>query len=343
MTRHLGLALVILGLLVSASAFSGWNPELVWPAGLLSLGGLILRRQVSGATSTFREGWQGYAVLLGGLVAIGAGAVILAVSLGSGSGATIPLGGFLVLLVLVGVTSPFWWRLIRNLDRERQARTRSEERTVVAAHLHDSVLQTLALIQNSDDPRRMRALARRQERELRNWLDPDRVSRSGDGIRGRLDSLASDVEQLYGIEVRVVVVGDGVVDPGVEAALGATREAVVNSAKHSGADIVDVYAEVGETSLEVFIRDRGRGFDPGDVAPDRRGIRDSIEGRILGVGGEVTVRSVKGEGTEIEISVVRRPSRPVDSLSRPPDPDRFGRPVTEAERGEPAVGLEEPA
>lgn len=309
-TRHLGLALVVLGLVAASAAVSGWNQRYVWASGLLSLGGLIVRRQVAGSSSTSREGPRGYMLLLGGLAAIGAGAVILTISLGAGTQTTVPLGAFLVLLALAALTSPLWWRLIRNLDRERQARTRSEERTAVAAHLHDSVLQTLALIQNTDDPRRMRALARRQERELRNWLDPDRVSRTGGGIRGRLDRLASDIEELYGLEVRVVVVGDGVVDAGVEAALGATREAVVNSAKHSGVDGVDVYAEVGAERLDVFIRDRGRGFEPDLVAGDRRGIRHSIEGRVLGAGGRVRIRSSKGEGTEIEITVPLNTSGP---------------------------------
>jgi signal transduction histidine kinase len=199
-------------------------------------------------------------------------------------------------------------RLVRERDSEQQARVRSDERAEVAAHLHDSVLQTLSLIQrNADDPQTMLTLARRQERELRNWLDPDRASRVGESIRGRLDQLATDVEELHGVPVEVVTAGDCLVDETISAALDATREATVNAAKHSGAEQVDVYAEVSDTMVEFFIRDAGCGFVREQINGDRRGLKESILGRMERAGGTAIVSSDVGEGTEIEISIARTP------------------------------------
>lgn len=223
--------------------------------------------------------------------------------------------GFNGLLVLAGsasivlaVSAPWWLRLVRERDSERQARVRSDERAEVAAHLHDSVLQTLSLIQrNADDPQTMLTLARRQERELRNWLDPDRASRVGESIRGRLDQLATDVEELHGVPVEVVTAGDCLVEEGISAALDATREATVNAAKHSGAEQIDIYAEVSDTLVEFFIRDAGCGFVRDQINGDRRGLKESILGRMERAGGTAVVSSDLGEGTEIEISIARTP------------------------------------
>jgi signal transduction histidine kinase len=244
-----------------------------------------------------------------GLLLVVAGLVVLLVQL-------MPLWELIgiddVLLVaglaflIVALSAPWWLRLVRNRDQERQARVRSEERAEVAAHLHDSVLQTLSLIQrNADDPQAMVNLARRQERELRNWLDPDRASRVGESIRGQLDQIATDVEQLHGVPVEVVVAGDCLVDEALAAALDATREATVNGAKHSGAEQVDIYVEVGEELVEFFVRDAGCGFVGDQVGDDRRGIRESIVGRMERAGGLAKVLSEPGEGTEVEISVLR--------------------------------------
>ncbi|MEM7272857.1 MAG: PspC domain-containing protein [Actinomycetota bacterium] len=218
--------------------------------------------------------------------------------------------------VVLAVSAPWWLRLVFDRDRERQARIRSDERAEVAAHLHDSVLQTLSLIQrNADDPQKMMSLARRQERELRNWLDPDRASRVGESIRGRLDQMATDVEQLHGVPVEVVTAGDCLVDEGIAAALDATREATVNAAKHSGAEQIDVYAEVGPDQVEFFVRDAGCGFAKEAVNGDRRGLRESILGRMERVGGTAIVHSDLGEGTEVEISIARR-----SDAGQPPPP-----------------------
>lgn len=226
--------------------------------------------------------------------------------------AGIGIDGVLILVgassIAVALSAPWWLRLARERDSERQARVRSDERAEVAAHLHDSVLQTLSLIQrNADDPQTMVTLARRQERELRNWLDPDRASRIGESIRGRLDQLATDVEELHGVSVEVVTAGDCLVDDGISAALDATREATVNAAKHSGTEQIDVYAEVSETSVEFFVRDSGCGFVPEEINGDRRGVTESIIGRMERAGGQAVIHSDPGEGTEIEISIDRKP------------------------------------
>lgn len=233
--------------------------------------------------------------------------------------AGIGFNGLLVLagsaFIFVGISAPWWLRLARDRDLERQARVRSDERADVAAHLHDSVLQTLSLIQrNADDPQTMVTLARRQERELRNWLDPDRASRVGESIRGRLDQIATDVEELHGVPVEVVTAGDCLVDERISAALDAAREATVNAAKHSGAPQVDIYAEVSDELVEFFIRDSGVGFDRDQIEDDRRGLKESIVGRMERAGGMATVMSDLGEGTEIEISIARRTGPQPDGL-----------------------------
>ncbi len=175
----------------------------------------------------------------------------------------------------------------------------------MAAHLHDSVLQTLALIQKVEDRQTAINLARRQERELRNWLDPGRASRFGGSIRGRLDQMASDVEELHGIPVEVVTVGDVLVDEPIIALLNAGREACVNAARHSGTKRIDVFAEVGDDDVTLFVRDTGKGFDPDTVDPDRRGLRESIVGRMERAGGGAMIYSEPGQGTEVELTIPR--------------------------------------
>ena len=83
----------------------------------------------------------------------------------------------------------------------------------------------------------------------------------------------------------------------------AAREAITNAAKHSGASTVDVYAEATASGVEIFVRDRGTGFDPARVAEDRHGVRSSIIGRMQRHGGDASVRSTPGEGTEVRLSL----------------------------------------
>ncbi|MGH8961550.1 MAG: ATP-binding protein [Jatrophihabitantaceae bacterium] len=216
--------------------------------------------------------------------------------------------GFLAMVVtIIGlalVTGPLWIRLMSQLGAERSERIRSQERADIAAHLHDSVLQTLALIQrNAGSPREVSRLARGQERELRNLLYGTRTT-SGQ-LASELRVAAAEVEDSYAISVEIVLVGDAVLDDGLAAAAAASREALVNAAKHAGVTTVSLYAEVEADSVSIFVKDRGVGFDVDAIAEDRQGVRSSIIGRIQRHGGQVTVRSQPGGGTEVEIRMPR--------------------------------------
>jgi signal transduction histidine kinase len=211
---------------------------------------------------------------------------------------------FAVIVVLAGsvlLFGPWWLRMAQALTAERTARIRAQERAEVAAHLHDSVLQTLALIQRrADDPAEVAQLARRQERDLRAWLNQDATA-AADTLDGALVRAAAEVEAQHGIEIEVVCVGDRGLDGNTAALVAAAREAMTNAAKFAGAGRVDVYAEASEERAEVFVRDRGAGFDPGTVPADRRGVRESIVGRMARHGGRAEVRSAPGQGTEVEL------------------------------------------
>jgi signal transduction histidine kinase len=209
---------------------------------------------------------------------------------------------------LAVITGPWWLRMGHDLARERRERIRSEERAEVAAHLHDSVLQTLALIQrNADDPRTVVTMARRQERELRSWLyhghqpaDPATAHPAGT-LAAALTRTAEEVEVDHGVTIDVVAVGDAPLDDRREAVVAAAREAMVNAAKWSGAASVSVYLEVADGDVKVFVRDWGRGFDPAAVADDRHGLRESITGRMVRHGGQAVVRTGPDDGTEIQL------------------------------------------
>lgn len=205
------------------------------------------------------------------------------------------------------ILAPFIWRLGRSLAAERAERIRSQERAEMAAHLHDSVLQTLTLMQkHADDPREVAALARRQERELRGWLDAGRPGTVAGGLAAALRGAAEDVEDAYRIEAEVVTVGDCELDEGATALVSAAREALTNAAKFAGdAGPISVYAEVGPEAIEAFVRDRGPGFDLDQVPADRRGVRESIIGRMRRHGGDATIASMPGSGTEVALSIAR--------------------------------------
>ncbi len=220
------------------------------------------------------------------------------------------LGGIAVAgLVLVGagiVFAPIISSLASDLLAERRRRIRSEERAEMAAHLHDSVLQMLALIQKRSNDPSVVSLARRQERELRTWLFDDRAMKPNLGFRAGLEAAMAEVEERYELPVEVVVVGDCPTDDDVAALLRAAREAATNAAVHSTAARVDVYGEVGPDTIEVFVRDQGIGFVVDDIDDDRAGVRDSILGRLERHGGTATVCSEPGQGTEIELRLPRR-------------------------------------
>jgi signal transduction histidine kinase len=205
----------------------------------------------------------------------------------------------------VGVIfGPFAWRLLGQLGQERAERIRSQERAEMAAHLHDSVLQTLALIQRAEGPRDMVALARNQERELRAWLI-GRSPPADDTVAGAIEKAAAAVELNLKVPVEVVTVGDAPLDDRLRAIVDATREATLNAAKHSGAAQISVYVEVEPGAVTAYVRDQGTGFDPDGVAPDRRGISESIRGRMQRAGGSATILSEPEGGTEVQLTMPR--------------------------------------
>jgi signal transduction histidine kinase/phage shock protein PspC (stress-responsive transcriptional regulator) len=212
----------------------------------------------------------------------------------------------IVATVLGLLMVPWFVRLGSNLSFERAARIREQERAELAAHLHDSVLQTLALIQKrAGDPREVAGLARQQERELRSWLLERPDPREGASVAAALERVAAEVEELHRVPIEVVTVGDGPLNGRLEALVQAAREAMTNAAKFASSERVDLYAEVEPDRVEVFVRDRGVGFDPDAIPSDRRGVRDSIIGRMERHNGRAAVHSRPGEGTEIELVMER--------------------------------------
>ena len=245
----------------------------------------------------------------------GASAVLLAVGVGwllsehESLALLRPLTGLvLIAAAIVLLLGPWWLRIARDLVLERQARARAEERADIAAHMHDSVLQTLALIQRrAADPNAVVQLARAQERELRSWLFEGRspgdteVTSFAEGIR----EIQRDVEARHGVPVEIVTVGDCALDEHLSALLAAAKEATVNAAKWSGAGVISVFAEVEPDKVDVAVRDRGKGFDPDAVPEDRKGVAESIRGRMARHGGEATVQSAPGEGTKVTLTMPR--------------------------------------
>ena len=284
------------------------------PSLLACFGAALLWRQ---ASETERERWRrlsssslaagatdriGWLRIIAGVTLVLAGAVFILARAGlSAAGA-----GLAAVLVTAGglalITGPWWLKLVRELSTERRERIRNEERADIAAHLHDSVLQTLALIQrNAHQPREVARLARSQERELRTKLYGTGVPNGQFGAA--LHAAAAEVEDTYAITVDVVVVGDHPLDARLDALVAASREALVNAAKHAQVTTVSVYAELAADSASVFVRDRGAGFDPARIDPSRQGIRGSIVGRWQRQHGTATIRSSPGQGTEVQLRV----------------------------------------
>ena len=198
------------------------------------------------------------------------------------------------------VFGPWVWRLFGDLSTERRERIRSEERAEVAAHLHDSVLQTLALIQRSNDSKKMVTLARAQERELRSWLYTSGET-SDASLEAALQTAASRIEADHDVPLEVVVVGDRAIGPRGAALVQAATEAMTNAATHSGADRVSVYAEATDETIDVWISDQGLGFDVDEVPEERLGISESIVGRMQRHRGTTEINSKPGEGTEVHL------------------------------------------
>jgi signal transduction histidine kinase/phage shock protein PspC (stress-responsive transcriptional regulator) len=336
-TLATGLASLLIAVLVLMSLVgAGWIGSFAWSVVISVVAIVLISRnapadeQVTlrrladpfiGFTGDARRSRVALRALVASLLLIAGVSVLL---LGHTSAAVFrPLAGVaLVIAAMVVVLGPWWLRAGRDLVDERQARVRAEERADMASRVHDSVLQTLALIQHrAGEPQQVIQLARAQERELRSWLFDGRAPGSlgtDTTFAGGVRLIQSDVEAQHGVTVEVVTVGDCALDEDLQALLAAAREATVNAAKWSGVQVISIYAEVEPAEVSLFVRDRGRGFDPMAVPADRRGLSESIRARMTRHGATATVQSVPGEGTEVRLSMARAIG--VNPLPPPPPP-----------------------
>lgn len=312
----LALGALLLGVVLGFEALFGAG-ALFWPALLALVGVALLWRQAdeaqherwldsSGRIDPFKAvfgdgGWASYVRVFAGLALVAAALVVFAIFTGQVQYAgPVLLAGLLGVAGLAIVVGPWVVRLVNDLGAERVERVRTQERADMAAHLHDSVLQTLAMIQkNAGDTALVTRLARAQERDLRSWLF-DSVG-TDVTLAGELRAVAALVEDSHGIVVDVVAVGDTPMTEALKPITDATREALTNAAKHAGVGRVDVYAEVSPSTVDVFVRDRGAGFDPAAIPDGRHGVRGSIVDRLARHGGRGEVRSTPGDGTEVRL------------------------------------------
>ncbi len=320
------IPVLLLVQVLAGSRHIGYLGSISWPIFLVAAGAILISRNASEdergwishelvpmlhVGTRHRTRWSIVARIVVGL-AVGIGGALL-LFLGHPTGALVGpiVGSLLVVAALVVLFGPWWLGLIRDLLAERQARALAEERAQMAAHVHDSVLQTLALIQRSaDDPQHVVRLARAQERELRSWLfggrPPGTVGEDASTLAEGIEVIQRQIEADHGVTIQVVVVGDCPLSDPLRALLDAAREATVNAAKWSGAPQVAIFAEVDAGSVMLYVRDRGRGFDPAAVGDDHQGIAHSIRARVARFGGSAVIHSAPGEGTEVELSMPRR-------------------------------------
>ncbi len=341
-------SLLILALLVAGALSDGYVVSWAWPQ-VLSVAGLVLiwrnapadeqatmrhlveplEAATTGVTAGVKSRHRRSVLRLtiAGLLLLGGVAWLFSVH---GSIALLrPLGGVaLVIAAIVLALGPWWLRIARELVLERQARVRAEERADIAARIHDSVLQTLALIQRrANDPAKVIQLARLQERELRSWLFEGRAPNELDAdltFAAGVRQIQQDVETRYGVPVEAVTVGDTELDDNLSALLAAAREATVNAAKWSGADVISLFAEVEPAQVSLVVRDRGQGFDPEAVPADRKGLSESVQGRMSRRAGTATVSTAVGEGTKVTLKMPLTATHPQEP--RPPRPSPAGRP-----------------
>jgi signal transduction histidine kinase len=301
------LGALAIGAVLLVSGLGGISSSLLLPLALTAFGVALVWRLADEAQKQRRAGQWRASFLVRGLIGvalvIAGGAVFLAARGELGQAREALIGTFVVVAGFALITGPWWLRLGRELAAERRERIRSQERAEVAAHVHDSVLHTLTLIQRHvDDPREVVRLARAQERELRAWLY--RPAPEADAaLSGALERIAAEVEDAHRVKIDVVAVGDAPIDERLGALLLAAREAMVNAAKYAGETAISVYAEVEPDQVTVFVRDRGKGFDLDTVPEDRLGIRQSIVGRMERNGGAAFVRSAPGDGTEVQLEM----------------------------------------
>jgi signal transduction histidine kinase len=324
--------LLIFILLVAGALNGGWFVSWAWPQ-VFSIGGLVLiwRNASAEEQATLRHLLEPLGAAAGDvthegnwrrrgtILRLALAGVLLASGLGwlfsahASLALLRPLGGVLLVTVaIVLILGPWWLRIIRELATERQDKARTQERLDIASRVHDSVLQTLALIQRrAEDPQKVIQLARMQERELRSWLfegkDPNEEEEVLT-VTAEVRKIQEDIESRYGVPVEAVTVGDCDLDDNLTALLAAAREATVNAAKWSGASVISLFAEVEPDEVAIVVRDRGKGFDPEMVPEDRKGLAESVRGRMARRGGTATVNSAPGEGTKITLKMSRTAS-----------------------------------
>jgi signal transduction histidine kinase len=315
------LVAMVIGIAIAVhNLHLGAANDYIWPMLLIAAGVALVWRQADNARRArwveMSRGKRFWPIVrgVGGVVLVVAGVTGFLVLQGSAE----HLGAIMQasLAVLVGIAllaGPYVIRMTQDLSAERMMRIRAQERAEVAAHVHDSVLHTLTLIQrNADDPREVARLARAQERELRAWLyRPEGNGKDGDGqdapktLATAVRAAAAEVEDRHGVPVEVVCVGDCELAPELAALVQAAREAMVNAAKYGGDEAVQVYAETEENRVFVSVRDRGPGFDLSTVPEDRMGVRESIIGRMERNGGTARIHPAPGGGTEVELEMER--------------------------------------
>lgn len=310
--RLVGIGLILAGLSVALGAAGLWfGGAQGWPIMLAAIGFAILwaRRSDEGrGPMTLESVMTGPISLprfvIGALLILGSMGVFLAANTSLATAGNLVVAMIVALVGAALLAGPWVWSLGRQVVEERASRVRTEARAEMAAHLHDSVLQTLALIQRSGEPREMSSLARTQERELRSWLYGSSPAVAGTSLREAIEAVADRAERQHRVRVEAVVVGDLPLEDRLRALVDASSEAVTNAARHAGVADISLYVEVEADAVSAFVRDQGVGFDPAAIPDDRRGIADSIVGRIERRGGSVTITSQPGAGTEV---VVRLP------------------------------------
>jgi signal transduction histidine kinase len=312
--QALGAALILGGVVLLLYVFGFWFGEaLAWPVTLAAIGFAILwarsgeeRRSLRPLDAVLAGGVSPTRLAIGSVLIVGAMAVFLGNSYSFAAAGPMLLAATVAIAGLGLIIGPWAWGIGRALMDERNTRVRTEARAEMAAHLHDSVLQTLALIQRAPESREMASLARTQERELRAWLYGRAPALAGARLRDAVDAMAGRAEREQHVRVEAIVVGDADLDERVRALVAAVGEATLNAARHSGATEVSVFVEVEEDAVSAFVRDLGTGFDPDAVASDRRGIADSIVGRLERHGGTATITSRPSGGTEVAMRLPRR-------------------------------------
>ncbi|MFC4156159.1 PspC domain-containing protein [Corynebacterium marambiense] len=307
-TDHLLVVLAIIGALVAFALVTGSTAVRWWPLLIIGLGAVIVWRTYDRGMD-FSELRGGVPTLLAGGTLVLTGIILVLVNWENRQAFGTTL--MAVLLTLAGVAVlgvPLWLKMWEELTRERAERLAAAERAEIASRLHDSVLQTLALIQKrAGEDTEIAGLARSQERELRQWLfgqQENAAAGAAATVFAALELACGEVEDTYSVRIAPVTVGaDSPLTETTRAVILAAREAMVNAARHSGVRDIDVYAEHLAGELSVYVRDRGRGFDPDDVPDGHHGLAGSIRGRVTRVGGTVVVKSAPGAGTEVILRV----------------------------------------